>query len=353
MTSYIPVYELTRGEIVESIHFGAAAVVNSRGDLVAHLGDPNLITNMRSSAKPVQALPFIESNGAGHFRLDDEEVAVMCASHSGTDAHVHVIQRMQAKIGISEGNLLCGTHAPTDEATRDRMLQQGELPTPNRHNCSGKHTGMLGLAALRGYPIENYIDLQHPVQQEILGTFAEMCSLKPADVSIGIDGCSVPTFAIPLYNGALAFARLADPASLTAERATACRHITRAMMTFPVMVAGPGRFDTLLMETMQGKVFTKAGAEGYQGVGLLPGALFAGSPALGIAVKISDGDPTARARPGVVMEILRQLGALAEEHLHALQTFWRRPIHNWRSLRVGEARPALELVWDRNITEIS
>ncbi len=146
----VPLVEVTRGEIVESIHFGAFIVVDSHGNVLASEGNPDLMTYPRSSMKPFQALPFIERDGAEKFGLTEQEISIMCASHSGTDLHKSVLEGMHAKIGISEADLACGVHWPSDAATRDAMKAAGEEPTPFRHNCSGKHTGMLAHATLRG-----------------------------------------------------------------------------------------------------------------------------------------------------------------------------------------------------------
>jgi L-asparaginase II len=344
---YLPVYELTRGEIVESIHFGALAISDAKGRLVAWYGDPQAVTYLRSTAKPFQALPLIEGGGMSTFDLAPAEVALVCASHSGTDAHVATVLSIQSKTGVRETDLLCGVHPPYDDATLEAMRERGEEPSRNRHNCSGKHTGMLVLTRLKGWPAEDYIQPDHGVQQSILRTFAEMCDLPPEEIQLGIDGCSAPNFAAPLKNVAAAFARLCDPSSLSPRRADACRTITSAMTRHPDMVAGPGKFDTRLMECGQGKIVSKGGAEGYRGIGLLPGALGPGSPALGIALKISDGDPRGRATHAVSLEILRRLGALSADELESMADFGPvLPVTNWRKLVVGQAHPAFELQFD-------
>lgn len=341
--SLSPLVELTRGPLVESIHFGALAIVDANGKLVASVGDPKLVANLRSSSKPFQALPLVEQDGAEKFGLTDQEIALTCASHSGTDQHVAVLKCMHEKIGIRETDLQCGVHVAGDEKTAQEMLLRGEQPTPYRHNCSGKHTGMLAQAIFAHQPIDNYLSNEHLIQVKILQTFAEMVDLKPEDVLVGIDGCSAPTFAVPLVNAALGFARLADPNSLPKKRARALARIRAAMMAYPDMVAGPGRFDTVLMEVGEGKIVCKGGAEGYQAIGLRPGALGPDSPGLGITYKVIDGDVTGRARAVIATAVLRQLGALSETQFEKLKKFDRRPIENWRGLIVGEIRPVFEL----------
>lgn len=343
--NYQPLIEVTRGQIVESVHWGAVAVVDVHGKLLASIGDPQPPVFLRSSAKPFQALTFVELGGAERFNLTDKEVAILCASHSGTDEHAQTVAGIQAKIGIGEDALMCGVHPPMHEPTRLELARRGEEPTPNRHNCSGKHTGMLAQARLRGFSFDDYLDFNHPVQQANLQAFCEMCGVQPEEVALGIDGCSAPVFACSLRSAALGYARLVDPltAGLPAARAAACRRIAHAMMAHPDMVAGPGRFDTLVMQAGAGKILAKMGAEGYQGIGLLPGALGKDSPGIGITIKIADGDLSGRAVPLVAVEALRQLGALNATQLEALKMFDRRPIHNWRKLEVGEIRPIFKL----------
>jgi L-asparaginase II len=349
---YQLILEITRGRIVESVHFGAAAVVDSSGRLLAWHGNPRLVTFLRSSAKPFQAIPFIERGGDQTFHLTSKEVAIICGSHTGTDEHVEVARGIQVKAGVQESDLLCGVHPPYSLPTQEAMRARGELPTPNRHNCSGKHTGMLAHARMRGLPIADYVNPDHPVQKAILETLAEMCSLPVEQVEVGTDGCSAPNFAVPLYNAALGLARLCDPRGLSVERAAACRRITAAMMANPVMVAGADRFDTRLMEACSGRIVAKGGAEGYMAMGVAAGALGADSPGIGIAIKISDGDvgshsgsdPNLRVRSIVALEVLRQMGYLSDKELAEMADFGPvKPVLNWRKLAVGEVHPAFSL----------
>jgi L-asparaginase II len=350
---YQPVFELTRGNIVESTHFGAVAVADSLGHLLAWYGDPKCVTYMRSSAKPLQALPLIEGGGDQAFHLTSKEIAVICASHEGSDEHVEVIKGIQSKIGVQESDLLCGTHLLSHLPTVEAMRARGEALTPNRNNCSGKHTGMLAQARMGGLPIADYINPDHPVQKTILESFSQMCGMETERVVIGTDGCSAPNFAIPLFNAALGFARLCDPHNLSQERAAACRRITSAMMTNPVMVSGAGRFDTRVMEVCSRRILVKGGAEGYMAMGIFAGVMGAESPGMGIAFKIADGDLSVRyadgsfhnrVRPAVALEILRQLGAISEKELQGLAEFGPvRPVTNHRKIVVGESHPAFTL----------
>ncbi len=343
MDAFEPLIVLTRGPLVESIHFGAVAVVDPQGKLRFSSGAPDLVANLRSSAKPFQILSFVESGGMETLGLSERELAIGCASHSGTDEHVSVLRAMQARIGVSEADLHCGVHYPLYEVTAREMRARGETPTPNRHNCSGKHTAMLANARTHGFPLEDYLERSHPLQVLILKTFAEMVDLPVDSVMVGIDGCSAPTFAAPLQKAARAYALLGDSSSLSQPRADALARIRKAMTANPDMVAGPERWDTLVMRATHGKVVSKSGAEGFQGMAVLPGALGPGSPALGIALKIADGDPSGRACAAAAMAVLLQLGALDEQARSALQAFDRRPLYNWRNIEIGQLRPAFQL----------
>ena len=344
--NYVPLIEITRGSIVESIHFGAIAVSDNTGNLLATCGDPYTVTYLRSSAKPFQALPMVEAGGDTTYDLSPSELALICASHSGTDEQVEKVRSIQKKVGVTESDLLCGVHEPYDEETARALRARGEAPSPNRHNCSGKHTGMLAFARLGGWPVKNYVELQHPVQQAILMTFAEMAGLPPEQVVVGVDGCSAPNFAVPLANAARAYANVIDPRNLSAKRAAACQRITRAMTRHPEMVAGPGRFDTRLMEATGGRILCKSGAEGYLGMALEPEALGPRTPAVGIAIKIADGDLTGRALRCVALEVLQQLGAITPQELEDLVDFCNQPLYNQRRILVGQVQPHFELTKD-------
>ncbi len=342
--AFRPVYELTRGRIVESLHHGAAAVVDSSGRLLAFWGDPGRSTFMRSSAKPFQALPFVEAGGPNHFGLDTQALALICASHSGTEDHVAAARRIQSAAGIRAADLQCGIHPPTDRGARDRLKAAGQAPGRNHHNCSGKHSGMLAYARMQGWPLADYLADDHPVQTNIRAALLEMTCTPPESLETGTDGCSAPNFAIPLYNAALGFARLADPAQLDPAWARACRAITGAMLAHPDMVAGPGAFDTRLMTAAGGLLFAKGGAEGYQAVGVFPNDGNRGGPGIGVALKIADGGARPGLRSAVTLEVLRQLAVLPEESLAALEDLGPQiQLYNYEKKRVGEGRPCFQL----------
>lgn len=348
-----PLFEVTRGQIVESVHYGSIAVVDSKGKLIASYGDPQTVAFLRSSAKPFQVLPFVERGGVEYFQFTPRELSLSCASHEGSDMHVQAVTALQQKTGVQESNLQCGSHMPGDVAELKTLIVHDKQPRTNHNNCSGKHTAMLAHAKMRTLPLENYLDINHPIQQDILASFAEMCMVTVDQIQLGIDGCSAPNFAVPLYNAAYAFARLCDPNELSETRASACRKITSAMTSFPEMVSGYGEFDEQLMKAGEGKIVCKRGAEGYQIVGVLPGVLSSDSPGIGITVKVSDGDAsrlgsglesTNRVRPAVVVEILRQLGILSSRQVQALAAFGpEKSILNHRGLVTGTSHPTFKL----------
>jgi L-asparaginase II len=348
-----PLFETTRGQIVESIHYGSFAIVDSTGRMLASHGDPQTIAFLRSSAKPFQVLPFVERGGVEHFGFTQRELSLACASHEGSDMHVQAVTALQKKIGIEEGNLQCGSHMPGDVDELKRLIVGDIHPHTNHNNCSGKHTAMLACAKLHGLPLENYLDINHPIQQDILASFAEMCLFPLNEIQLGVDGCSAPNFALPLYNAALGFARYCDPRELTEARAAACRKVTSAMTAHPEMMSGFGEFDEQLMKAGEGRIVTKRGAEGYQIVGLMPGVLGPDSPGVGIALKVSDGDASRmddnlassnRVRPAVVIEILRQLGVLSSKQEQALAGFGPvKSIRNHREIVTGQSRPVFKL----------
>lgn len=225
MNATAPLFEVTRGSVVEATHRGSIAVVSADGHLIKSYGDPHTVAFLRSSAKPFQVLPFVEAGGLEHYGYTQRELAISCASHETSQMHLDTVQALQKKIGIDEHHLQCGPHLPGDSAKLREVIQQNIVPTANFNNCSGKHTSMLAFAKLRGLPLENYLSNDHPIQQDILQTLAEMCSIAASDIQIGIDGCSAPNFALPLYNSALGMARLCDPRDLTETRAAVYLHL--------------------------------------------------------------------------------------------------------------------------------
>jgi L-asparaginase II len=335
---YLPLVEVTRGSISESIHFGCIIVVDKHFNILFHYGNENLVAYMRSTAKPLQLLAMIENGGVERYNFSQEEIAIMCASHSGSDEHVRVIRSLQKKIGISETHLQCGTHPPFDKETNLSILRGEKENSCLRHDCSGKHSGMLALAKMLDAPLDTYLDINNPTQDLILQTCAEMFDFPQSSFNMGTDGCSAPVFAVPMKNAARAYALLCQPYGLQEARSKACHLITSSMMAHPFMVSGNLRFDYDLMRTHKGKLIAKTGAEGYFGIGILPNIDQLNNPGLGIMLKVSDGDQARRARPIIMMEMLKHMNLLNENSIDELQKYLHPQVINSRKISVGDVR---------------
>jgi len=335
MVKSIVLAEVTRGSIVESMHLGDVAVVDKTGKLLYYAGDPGKVTYMRSAAKPLQAIAYVERGGPERFGLGGQEIAVTCASHSGQDVHVEAVYSILKKIGLDESYLQCGTHSPFHRPTARRMAAEGRKSTAVHCNCSGKHSGMLTLSVMLGADAHKYLDAAGPVQRTILETASEMMGVAPDSVILGIDGCGVPVYGVPLTAMALGFARLSDPSGLSLRRARAVETISRAMRSHPQIVAGTGRFTTDLLAQAGDRILAKSGAEAVYCIALA-------GKGVGVAFKVLDGE--SRPIAPAAIEILRQLGALTHADIEALGTWARPPVKNLRGELCGEIRPAVRLV---------
>ena len=315
--------ELTRGALVESVHTGALAIARPNGELVASIGDIHRPIFPRSATKAFQALPLLETGAADRYGFGNRELALACASHSGTPEHAALAASMLARAGRDVSALGCGEHVPMHDDSAYILRHAGQKPTALNNNCSGKHSGMIATCAHCGDPIENYLSLTHPHQIRIARALEDFTHTPMSAANSGIDGCSAPNWAIPLANLARGFATLITGDGLSKQRAEYCRRITSACMAEPHLVAGPGRLDTTAMKALSGRVFLKTGAE----------AVYAGAfPELGLgfALKIDDG--TKRASEAVTEAILHRVfgssitfGTLG-------------PIKNWHHTETGQIR---------------
>lgn len=342
--------EVTRGAIIESRHTGAIVALQPDGRIIARLGDENFITSTRSTIKPIQAIPFVASGAAERFHISERELAVACASHGGETMHTQTVAAMLARIGLGESHLRCGAHPPYNEDAARDLQSAGEPFTQLHNNCSGKHTGMLATCLHNNWPTEDYTAKEHPLQQQIISLFRQLGEL-PEELAVAIDGCSAPTFGVPLKSLALAFARLARFTTLQHAAADSCnaafdsatvkasQRIVKAMLAHPEMVGGIGRLDTHLMQTARGSLFCKIGAEATYCIGVLPCDKY--PEGLGIALKIQDG--ATRALATVVIETLAQLGVLDEAQQTELAAFHKPVLKNYRGLRIGEIIPVFRL----------
>lgn len=320
--------ELTRGALVESVHAGAIAVVRADGEGVASVGDVTSPVFPRSAIKPLQAMPFLESGAVERFGFGAPEIALACGSHAGARPHVAGVTAMLAGAGLPVAALGCGAHEPMDAATAREMVRSGAAPSPLNHNCSGKHAAMLATAVHLAEPTEGYWRPDHPVQQRVRRALEDMTGSSLGSDVRGIDGCSVPNWAIPLAGLARAFARLATGEGLAPERANACRRIRQACWAHPDLVAGPGQLVTLVLERLAGQALVKSGAEGVY-CGAFP------EHGLGFALKIDDG--AKRAAEAVVVHVISRFYPAAR-HLGPDPR-----LTNWRGREVGSIRPAAAL----------
>jgi len=326
------VAKVFRGQGPESYHCGSVAVVDSEGRLRYKIGDPYLLTFMRSTSKPFQAIPVVESGAARKFDFSSKELAIMAGSHSGEPEHIDTVRSILDKIGLSEKDLQCGVHVPHRYTVMEVTPEPGRTFTPIEHNCSGKHAGMLATAVFKNLSTGDYLSPEHPVQQLIRKTISEICHYPEENLVVAIDGCSAPNFSLPLYNMALGFARLITPNAVPKEQAKAYSAISRAMMEHPEMVAGTKRFDTILAQSQGEPIISKAGAEATLCMAFT-------EKHMGTAIKISDGNP--RALYPVAVEFLYKMGVRMRQE--QLDVFHHPVIKNWRGLDVGRIEPGFEL----------
>lgn len=318
--------QMVRGDAVESRHQIEAAVVRVDGTAVAVTADPDQTTTFRSAAKPFQLLPLVERGHADRWGFADEDLAVMAASHTGSPAHVERVSGILARIGLGERDLACGIHDPQDPISLDHVRRHPEAASPLYNNCSGKHAGMLALALAEGWPTHGYQHADHPVQQLMRRTIAEVCGMETEAVGIAVDGCSVSVFIVPLSRMARAWARLAVARPAGDARERALDRIRGAMVAHPRATSGAGQFSAELMERTAGRVVAKGGAEGLQ-------CLAVPQQGLGIALKCEDG--AGRAVGPATVALLEQIGVLTPAERVALEGWGRTVVRNHAGLEVG------------------
>jgi L-asparaginase II len=337
-----PLVEVRRGAITESRHRGHIAVVEPNARIISYVGAPENVTFLRSSAKPFQALPLLLSGAADHFGFTDQEIALACASHNGEPIHTQLAASMLKKVGLGPEALKCGVHEPYSQKAAAELRARGELPNVLHNNCSGKHAGMLAVAKHLGAPTESYDLAENPVQLAIGRVVEQFSGVPLEDLAVGIDGCGVPVFGITVKAMALAFAQLVSPPE-EFDNATheACARIVKVMTAHPELIGGTtDRLDTEIMKAAPGRIVSKVGAEGVYTAGIVPCAEW--PHGFGLALKIEDGDDH-RARPTVVIEVLRQLGVLRDESLEAVSRYAFFPVKNRRGEVVGEIRASFAL----------
>lgn len=325
---------VTRGEAVEAWHAASVAVVDGDGQLSHVFGDPLLVTLARSSIKPFQALALVTSGAADAFGLSDEELAITCSSHSGSDEHVRVVRALLARAGATPAELLCGAHLPIGFRLAGLTPTAGEEADPLRNACSGKHAGFLLLSRHLRSPFSDYLTPDGAVQRCVRAGLGLACGLDASSLPQGLDGCSAPNYALPLEALARGMLRLARPAAGPAELGAALARVRDAMLAHPLLLSGERRFDYELMRAFPGNALSKVGAEGLQLIAYR-------EPPLALAMKLHDG--TDRALPPICVGLLEQLGLVGEGLPPTLVRHRDTLVQNHRKLTTGQIRVTLSL----------
>lgn len=319
---------LSRAKLVESFHRGALCIARAQGAPAVALGDVERPIYPRSAIKVLQALPLVESGAADAAGFSDKELALACASHNGEDFHVEAAKAMLASSGLCEEALACGVQWPSRRDAAHAVAAKGLKPTQLHNNCSGKHAGMLALAIHLEAGAAQYESVDHPVQQRVRQTIEEMTGEAASPQMCAIDGCSLPTWAMPLKGLARAFARLASLTGLSREREAAAKRLMRACTSEPQMVEGTGRFGTGVMRRLGASAFVKGGAEGVY-CAAFP------QQGLGMALKIDDGT-----KRGAEAAAAHVIAALFPGDVKDANELYDMSLKNWRGTRVGEITPS-------------
>jgi L-asparaginase II len=329
----LPLVELTRGGHSECLHFGAIAVVDKHGAVLAHAGNPQFVSFTRSTLKVLQALPLLQTGAAKALGLSQSELALLCASHNGEPMHVQTAESILAKAGQDYRVLRCGCHVPGLFTLLDKAPPEGLVYDERHHNCSGKHAGFVALCVQQGWPVADYTEPAHPLQQAVRSAVARAVGMNEADMPMGIDGCSAPNYAMPLARLAHGYARLATGAA-DAEFGDSFALLGEAMTAHPDLVSGTGRNDLAFMRAGRGDWISKIGADGVQ-------VMSSKSRGEAFAIKISDGNKPALYAATVA--VLEQLGWMDEGQAAELDSWRGAEIFSARGVAVGERRVCFTL----------
>jgi len=323
--------EVRRGGVLESFHRGVICVVNSEGKVIYSRGDIEQISFPRSAMKLFQHIPLVQSGIHTELQLSKEEIAIMCGSHNGEDQHKKVVYSILNKIGLDEDYLKCGEQKPTLKYDYEELIKSGKTPSAVHNNCSGKHAGFLALCKKKGYKLDTYLNLNHQLQKEIKSTVSAYYEVAENKLIPGIDGCSAPTFAMPVKNMAIAFKNLTHPNHRISEsQFNASQIILDAIKLHPEMIAGTNRYCTDLIKVTKGRVLGKTGADGIYSL-VIP------SEGIGIAVKIDDGKMGPQYQ--VVQEVLLKNGWISISEYKKLEIYRKFELKNFSDLTVGESLP--------------
>ncbi|MDX8469526.1 asparaginase [Mesorhizobium sp. VK23B] len=326
--------EVTRGAVVESAHRGAVSVFDADGKPVWEIGDTERPVFPRSAVKAIQALPLVESGAADAFGFGDRELALACASHSGEPAHVELARAMLAKAGLAKSALECGAHWPSSHDATITLARTGNLPNALHNNCSGKHSGFLCTCVHAGIAHRGYVKAGHALQEMVRDAMQSVTGAAHDVDHCGTDGCSIPTYAVPLKSFALGFARMATGRGFAPERAKAAKRLLSACMAEPFLVAGTGKADLALMQAAPGRIFVKTGAEGVY---------CAAIPELGLGIALKCDDGASRAAEVMIAAVLAKLLRSDEAPAAKLNELARPPVESRIGAKVGSLRPTAVL----------
>jgi len=326
--------EVLRGAIVESAHRGAVAVFDADGKAVLEIGDTSKPVFPRSAVKAIQALPLVETGAADAYGFGNRELALACASHSGEPEHVELARSMLARAGLDGSALECGAHWPSSHAAEIALARAGGSPNALHNNCSGKHSGFLCTCVHSGIAHGGYVKAGHALQEMVRDAMQSVTGAVHGADERATDGCSIPTYAVPLKSFALGFARMATQNGFGPERAKAAKRLLAACMAEPFFVAGTGREDVALMEAAPGRIFTKGGAEGVH---------CAAIPELGLGIALKCDDGAHRASEAMVAAVLARLLRADEALAAKLIELANAPIQSRIGAKVGSLRPTAAL----------
>ena len=323
--------EVLREGRVESRHRGALVVADARGAIIGAIGDIHRPVYPRSAVKAIQALPLVETGAADAFALTDAELALVCASHSGAPEHVALVEDLLARIGLDSRALACGAHWPTRQEEALALARSNGSPTPAHNNCSGKHAGFLCVCRFCRFDTQGYTASGHPVQDLVRQALQDVTGAPHGPANAAIDGCSIPTYKVPLAALATGFARMATGEGLAPVRAAAARRLIGACMAEPFYMSGAQRADLRLMGAAPGRIFVKTGAEGVY---------CAAVPEFGLAIALKCDDGATRASEVMIAAALGRVFGDNGETGHRLGELARPVLFNWNNLAVGAMRPA-------------
>lgn len=330
----IKLLEIIRGTVVENTHLGSIAVVNSNGCVLNSVGDANRICYYRSTLKPFQTVAFLKLGIASGFNLSSKDIALISSSHSSEKLHIEIAKNIMQNTGIHEDDLECGIHEPYNKDVLLELTRKGEPLTKVHCNCSGKHLGMILSCKLKGLDTKNYSEMDHPINQSITNIVTEFACIDDKDIQKGISGCGLPTCAVPLKNIARSYANLCDLNFKSGKYSNEQNQVISSMTTYPEIIGGENRLDTILMQNFGDRIIAKFGDDGVYCIGLI-------GKGVGIALKIEDGNIDIF--PPIVSEILLQLNIIDSNELNSIINHFNTAIINSKGIKVGEKKITFNL----------